>query len=176
MSNPLEYAKSHPYIVGGGVFAIGALFLIMRGSGGSSQQSSTDAGLAGAYYGAIAADKTAAAQEQIATTNANAAVDLGQIQADAYTHVQDTWAAVSQNATDSNNATTVATAPYALASDYIGALATVASKPGTTTTSTDNGFFGIGGGTSSTYTPDPAAVAAGNTLTGGLFNGFLPGH
>lgn len=176
MSNPLEYAKHHPYIIGGGVFAIGALFLIMRGSGGSSQQSSTDAGLASAYYGAISTDKTAAAQEQIATTNANAAVDLGQIQADAYTHVQDTWADVSSSATESNNATAIATAPYQLASNYISALAGVASKPGVTTTSNDSGFFGIGASSSSSYTPDPAAVAAGNTLTNGNFFGFLPGH
>lgn len=175
MSNPLEYAKSHPYIVGGAVFAIGALFLVMRGSGGGAQQAS-DAGLAGAYYGAIAADKTSAAQEVIATTNANAAVDLGQIQADAYTHVQDTWADVSNNATESNNAAAIATAPYQLASQYIGALASVASKPGVTTTSNDSGFFGIGASSSSSYTPDPAAVAASNQLTSGWFNGFLPGH
>lgn len=171
----IETVKEHPYLVGGAVFVVGIFFLMSRGSGASS--GATDAGLASAYYGAVAADRTSAMNEQIATTNANASVDLAQIQADAYTHVQDTWAATSEYTTDSNNAAAIATAPYALTSQYIGALATVASKPGGVTTSTDNGFFGIGGGTSQTYTPDPAAVAAGNMLTNfGNFNGFLPGH
>ena len=121
--------------------------------------------LASSLYGALGS-----------TAGAAAAVDLAHIQAHAYTHVQDTWPSVSSAATASNNATAIATAPYHLASDYIGALAGVASKPGSTTTSSSNGFFGIGGGTSTSYTPDPAAIAAGNQLTNGNFLGFLPGH
>lgn len=175
--NVLGYVKEHPYLIGGAVFAIGALYLFSRGSGG---QSSTDAGLAAAFYGAQAADSTNASNQVIATTNANAAVDLAQIQADAYTHVQDTWAQTSEYTTDSNNAAAVAVAPYALTSQYIQSLAQVASLPGTTTQHSSSGFFGIGGGSSTTYTPNPAATAAGNTLNNfnpdTFLNGFLPGH
>lgn len=170
----LEYVKHHPYIVGGTIFAIGAIYLISRGSG---SQQSTDVGLASAYYGAVAADRTAATQQQIATTNANAAVDLATIQADAYTHAQDTWAANSLAVTQSNNAAAEAVAPYALTSNYINALAGVATQPGTTTTHTSSGFFGIGGGSSTSYTPNPNAVAASAELSNPNFlNGFLPGH
>ena len=173
----LEYVKHHPYIVGAGVFGIGLLWLLTRGSGGAS---STDAGLAGAYYGAVAADRTAAMNEQIATTNANAAVNLAQIQAGAYTTVQSKWADTSLATTQSNNEAAAQVAPYALTSQYLNVLGAVASAPPTVTTKSSSGFFGIGGGTKQIVTPNPNAAAAGAALSGfsidSILNGFLPGH
>jgi hypothetical protein len=173
----LEYVKHHPYVIGAGVFGLGLLWLLSRGSGSSG---ATDAGLAGAYYGAVAADRTAAMNQQIATTNANAAVALAGIQADAYTHVQDKWADTSLATTISNNEAASEVAPYALASQYIGTLGMVASAPPTVTTKSSSGFLGIGASTKQVVTPNPNAAAAGAALTGfgfdSLLHGYLPGH
>lgn len=171
--NVLSYAKEHPYIIGGGVFALGLLWLLSRGSGGSS---STDAGLASAYYGAIAADKQAATQQIVAQTNANAAVTINQAQADAYTHVQDTWAETSLGQAQINADAATSLAPYALSAQYIGALTDIASQPGTVTTKSSSGFFGIGGGTKQVYTPNPNAAAATDLLSHFNLNGYLPAH
>jgi len=171
MTNPIEYAKSHPWIVGGVVFIIGLWWIMSR-----SASAPSDGGLGAAYYGAVAADRTAVTQQIIAQTNANAAVNLAQIQAGAYTGVQTKWADTQLAMTQSNNAAKTATAPYALASEYIGALSYVASQPGTVTTKSSSGFFGIGGGTKQTYTPNPNAAAASSALVNTDFFGYLAGH
>ena len=173
MNEAWGWIKSHPWIVGGIIFVLG-LWWIMSRSGGSG---ATDAGLAAAYYGAVSADRQSVTQQIITQTQANAAVALAGIQADAYKGVQTKWADTQLAMTQSNNAAATAGAPYALAARYVDALGYVAAQPGTVTTKKSSGFFGIGGGSKQVYEPNPNAQAALGALTNfdDLF-GFLPGH
>lgn len=169
----VETIKQHPYIAGAAVFGIGFLWLMSRGSNGAS---STDAGLAGAYYGAIAADKTAAAQMDIAHTNATAAVAINQQNTTAATTIQGKWADTSLATVQAQSDAATAIAPYALQGQYIATLGAIASQPGTVTTKTSSGFFGIGGGSKQVYTPNPNAAAATSLLANYDPLGFITSH
>lgn len=165
--------KDHPVEVGLGVFAVGFLLLMMRGSGGSAQ--SSDGGLGAAYYGALAQQSQDSTALAITQSNNTAATAQTQIGADAYTSTQNTWASTTLAETNSNNQAAISMAPYATESQLIAALGEVAQTPPTVTTSKSNGFFGIGGGTKTTVTPNPSATGAASALQS-LINGFNAGH
>jgi len=175
MSDAWGYIKSHPWIIAIAVFVLGAFWIMSRSVGSGA----TDAGLAAAYYGAVSADRQSVTQQIITQTQANAAVALAGIQADAYTGVQTKWADTQLAIRQSDNAAATAGLPYQLASQYIGTLGELASTPPTVTTQKSSGFFGIGGSSKQIVTPNPTAVAANQALLGFDFDfmqGFLPGH
>lgn len=175
----LEYAKSHPYVVGGGVFVLGALFLLSRGGGGSQQGGGTDAALGQAYYAALAAQSHDSAAVQVAQIQADSGTAQTQLTTGAATHIQDTWAATNLAENAQNNQAAIAMAPYATEQELIATLGQVAQLPGSTVTNTSHssGFFGIGGGskTTTTYVPNPAAQGASNTLAD-LINSLYAAH
>lgn len=176
--NALEYAKSHPYIIGGGVFVLGALFLLSRG-GGSSSGSGTDAALGSAYYAALSAQSHDSAAVQVAQIQATSGTAQTELTTGAATHIQDTWAATNLAENAANNQAAIAMAPFATEQELIATLGQVAQLPGTTSTSTksNSGFFGLFGGSKSTsvYTPNPAAQGASDTL-GDLIHSLYAGH
>lgn len=162
--HPIDAIKQHPVVGGIAVFGIGFVVLYMLGFFRPAQ-ASTDAGGAAAYYSAVTADAVSGNQLQMATVNANAATQIAQISADTSTTNNTTWANTQLAEANGQNAVTIATAPYSFYNNLVGTLGNIAAKPGGVVTSTDNGFFGIGGGTSSSYVPDPAAVSAADQLS-----------
>ena len=167
------YVKQHPVAIGMGVFVLGVGFLLLRGSGGSG--GSTDASLGAAYYQALSSQSSNQTALAIAQTQATSSTAQTQIAADTYTSAQNTWAATSLATTQANNSAAVSMAPYATEQELIATLGSVASLPGSTTTKKSNGFFGIGGGVSQTYTPNPAATSAASELSQ-LLSGFHVGN
>lgn len=170
----------HPYIIGGGIFVLGVLYLMSSGSGGQDQ--ATDAGLAAAYYGAISADKQGQTALAMAQTQANAAVVINQQNTDAYVHTQNLWSENSLAQAELESDTAKYLAPFNLQSQYIGTLGQIAQLPGSyeTVKSGSSGFFGLFGGSkeSTVYKPNPNAAGAANALysLNSGFMGFLPGH
>lgn len=167
------YVKQHPVAIGVGVFVLGVGFLLLRGSGGGG--GSTDASLGAAYYQALSQQSQDSTALAIAQTNATASTAQTQIAADTYTSAQNTWAATNLATTQANNQAAIDMAPYATEQELIATLGSVASLPGQTTTKHSNGFFGIGGGTSQVYTPNPAATSAAEQLSH-LLSGFHVGN
>lgn len=166
------FAQSHPVAIGVGVFAIGGLFLLMRGR--SSAPAPNTAGV-DSYFAAQAAQSQAGAAIQIATLETAAQTAQTKTLADASVANNTTWANADVSMTQSNNQASMAAAPYAFESQLVDALATVAATPGTVTTSKSSGFFGIGGGSKQNVTFSPASIQAGNLLSS-FANGFYPGH
>jgi len=167
--HPITYIKGHPVIAGVIVFIVGYIALKYLGVFGSS--SSGDGG-ASAYYSAVVADNATGAQVQLAQINADAQTAQTQIAADAYTGVQTTWAQTQLSEQTASNANSLALAPYAQNAGLIAGLTAIATQPPTVTTSKSNGFFGIGGGTSTKVTPAPGASSAADSLEE-LLHSFL---
>jgi hypothetical protein len=162
--HPVAYAENNPLIAGVAVFGIGFVVLYFLGYFKPAPAQSTDSGGASAYYSAVTADAVAGNQLQMATVNATAATDIAQITADTSVTNNHTWADTQLAEANGQNSVTIATAPYSFYNSLVQVLGGVASKPGATTTKTSNGFLGIGGGSSSSYTPDPAATIAASQL------------
>lgn len=171
----LGYVKSHPYLVGGGIFVVGLAFILMRSGSGGGQAGGTDAALGQAYYGALAAQSHDAAAVQLATIQSQGSVATTQIQADAATAIQTKWADTSVQQTTLNNQAAIAMAPYATENELIATLGQIAQLPPTVTTKSSSGFFGIGGGSKQIVTPNPAATNASNILSS-YINGLYAGH
>lgn len=170
MFNPIEYVKHNPVVGGLGVFVIGlgALYLL-----GFFKSAPADNG-AGAYYSAVVADAQSGNQLQETYVTSAAATAQAQIAADAYSNVQTTWAGTQLGITNSNNATAlglqanqnstnIALAPYQTENTLINNLGSVAGQT-TQTSSSSNGFFGIGAGSNTTVAPTPLATSSGEAL------------
>lgn len=182
ISAAFKWASEHPVPTAVGVFAVGAILLLMTRN--TSAGASGDATSAAAYYAAeaqqgISGNQLAETQivAQAATTQALAATA-----ADVTNNT--TWANVSLANTANNNAAALALAPYGVESQLIDSITQTAALPPitTTTTKSSGGFktlFGsIGGGskTSTIVSPNPSAEQALeelNQLLGGL---FIAGH
>lgn len=171
MFNPVEYVKHNPVVGGLGVFVIGlgALYLL-----GFFKSAPADNG-AGAYYAATVADAQSGNHLQETYVTAAAATAQAGIAADAYTHVQDTWAGTQLGINTSNNstalalqsnqnATDLALAPYQTQQVLINNLGSVAGQT-QTTSSGSSGFFGIGASQRTTVAPTPLATSAGSALS-----------
>jgi hypothetical protein len=181
----ISYVKSNPLVIGVGLFGIGAIYLLSRGSGGAAagQIAQANSTATAAYYAAESAQGTAGDQLAMAQINANAATSIAGIQAGTSVTNNTTWANADVTQTLSNNQTALAIAPVQAqaqtAQDLIGSLTQIAELPATTSTSTskDGGFFGIGGGskTTTTTTPNPAAATATAQLAS-LESLFYPSH
>lgn len=177
----LAFVKKHPLEIGAlAVVSVGVLFLLLRGSGGSSQ--SSDNSDASAYYAAQSAQAQAGdalAAVQIQTQGATAQ-DL--INAQASVTNNNTWASTDLAETQSNNATAVQLAPYAVQNNLVSTLGGVASQTSTTTSSVSqggtSGFFGIGAtpatsSSSSVTAPTASAEEASDELSSLLSSGFF---
>ena len=173
--NVLEWAKAHPAEAGVGAFVVGLGVLYALGFFGSSNSQGGGA-LAQTYLQAQTAQAQAADQVQIAQIQGQNATAQTAIAAGASVANNTTWANTNLQETYSNNAASTSIAPYAVYNNLISTLGQVASQPPTVTTSksSDSGFFGIGSSssTSQKITPNPAAVSAGQTLSGLFANGF----
>lgn len=178
-----DWAKSHPVEAGAIVFVGGlaAIFLLRAFSGGGGSSPSGDPNAA-AYYAAESAQGQAGDALQAVQIQSQAQTAQTQIAADASVTNNTTWAGTDLATTQSNNATLIATAPYALQNNLISSLAGVASIPGATVTTqsseSDGGFFGLGASTSSStnsvYQPNPAALDASGLLKELVTNGYHP--
>jgi hypothetical protein len=169
----VKWVGDNPVLAGGAIFVVGLGALYAFGFFGSStaaNDASSSATAVGAYYDAVNADNQANAAEVIDQQDNTAATAQLQIQADAYTAVQNTWASTSQNITDSNNAASEAALPFALEASEIGALSSLAALPPIQTASKSSGFFGIGASSKVVSTPNPAATNAASGLLA-LLNG-----
>lgn len=175
----IGYAKSHPVKTGAIVFGGGivALFLFrgLSGGGGSSGGSSADDSLDGAYFAAESAqaqagDALQATQDQDQATTAQTLIG-----ANASVANNQTWAQAQEQSNDDNivvtglnDQTAVQLAPFQVQGALVNALGGVASQPGATVTnsSSNNGFFGLFGGSqsSSSYVANPSATAAAGEL------------
>lgn len=170
----VKWVGDNPVIAGGGIFALGILGLWATGffSPSAAASGATDNSAAvGSYYDAVNADAQANAAEVIAHDQTTAATAQAQIGADAYTQTQTLWANTSLAVTNSNNNAAIASLPFAEEEEIVSTLGQLASLPGLTTAEKDDGFLGIGGGSSVTTTPNPVAGNAAN----GLFQ-YLDGH
>lgn len=100
MANPLHWAAEHPVPVAVGVFAIGAvLLLVMGGSSGGSQ---AGAGMS-AFYAAQAAQSQDNATVAVTQSNNNAALGVAQIQATASTAMNANNNSTAAQINQSNN-------------------------------------------------------------------------
>jgi hypothetical protein len=175
----IGYAKAHPVKTGAIVFGGGlvALFLFRGLSGGSggSGGSSADDSLNSAYFAAESAQAQAGDQLQAVQDQDQATTAQTLIGANASVINNQTWAQAQEQSNDDNititglnDATSVQIAPYAVQSALVSALGTTASQPGgiVTNSSSNNGFFGLFGGSQSSqsYVANPAATAAAGTL------------
>lgn len=176
MSNKvIEWAEANPAMAGIGVVVVGlGLLYVMGGLGGGGGSNSG----AAAYYAAQSAEAQSGNALQAVQIQANATTAQMQIAADTSVANNTTWASTSVTNIAANNSAAIALAPYQLQNNLIDELGNIASKPGAvvTNTSSSKGFFGIGGGskTTSTYTPDPAAVHASDLLSQLITNGLYP--
>lgn len=184
--HPVELVKKHPVITGAVVFVGGlALLSIFGAFGGSKSGGSSDsAGQANAasYFGAETANAQAGDAVQIAAIQTQGATAQTSLNDSAAISINQTQAAAGQEINDSNNATSITLAPFGVEAAIAAALSAIgvagAENPvGSTSTSTNNGFFGIGGGTSTTHTisPNPAASGSEETLQQILAQ-FTAGH
>lgn len=181
----ISYAESHPVPVGLGVFVIGlvVVYLFSRNSAASSDPSGqiaqANSVATSAYYAAEGQQGAAGDALQTAMVNANAAVAINGQNTGASVTNNTTWANTDLAETTSTNAAATAIAPYNTENNLISTLGTVAQQPGTvvTTQSTDDGFLGIGGGssTSTKVVPNPAATSAATELAS-LETMFNPMH
>ena len=182
MSNPvIAFAEKHPVPTGIGVVVVGLImiYVLTPKGGGGGTNTASDAAAASAYYAASSAQAQAGDAVQMAQIQANAATTIALGSDAASVTNNNTWSATNQAENADNNATAITLAPFAVQSQAVAALNTAAQAPNITTVthSTDNGFFGIGGGSSNTTTvsPNPVAVNAIDELNT-LINGFHPGH
>ena len=170
MFNPVSYVKANPVVGGLGVFVVGLAILYFLGF--FKKAAPADNG-ASAYYAATVADAQSGNALQLGYVNAAAATAQAGIAADAYTTVQTKWADTQLGITQNNNSTALAVAPYQVEGNLISALGSVAGQTvSTTSQSSSNGFFGIGGGnsTKTTVAPTPLATSSADALTQLLHN------
>ena len=164
----IEQVKKHPAIaVLGAVIVIWGVSRVLGGSGQSSNSTSSDPNVA-AYYNAASAQAQAGDAVQIAQIQAQASTAQDLISTSGDVTNNTTWANTDLSETQSNNATSLVVAPIEAQAttqqSLISTLGSIASLPGTTTTSTTHGIFG-GGGTYTTYTPNPSATTAAEELS-----------
>lgn len=147
----LEWAKSNPLWIAGGIFFVGLLFLLSRGGGGSG-----DGGMS-AFYAAQNASKTSGDQVMIAQIQANAQSQLGLAYLDTQKAVNTTWAATQLSQSQINANTAVQLAPYGVQAAYLGAITEIASMPvqTVTTTTKKKKLFGSSSSSSTTVVPNP---------------------
>lgn len=154
----IDYAKSHPLMIAGGVFAAGVVWLLMsQGSGGGDSN-----GLS-AFYAAQAAQKTSGDQVAIAQIQAQAQTSTGLAYLDTQKSINQIWSSTQLAQSHEANQTAITLAPFKVQDDYLAAVTSIASMPPTiqtsTTTKKSGGFFGIGGGsktsTSQIVVPNP---------------------
>jgi hypothetical protein len=183
--HPVQLVEKHPILTGAVVFVGGLALLTMFGLLGGSKGSSSGAGNSGEvsdYFGAETANAQAGDAVQIAAIQAQAGTAQTSLNDTAAVTINGVNTAASTEINDSNNATAISLAPFGVEAAIASALEAIgvagAENPlSSTSTSTNNGFFGIGGGTSTTHTisPNPAAGEAGETLQQ-ILNGFTAGH
>lgn len=179
--NPIDYAGKHPYVTGGvilvGGFAVLSLFGAFRGP--SSAGASNGGGSVDAYLSAQSADAQAGDAVQIAAIQAQAGTAQTQLNDNAAITINSVGTAADVTENASNNATALSSAPFDVEAVIAQALGAIGAQPPTTvkTVSTNNGFFGIGGGTTSSTSvvPNPASENAAETLSQALSQ-FSPGH
>lgn len=182
--HPMEFIKKHPLEIGAGVVGAIILFRLFGGSGGGGGSGDGGAGQA-AYFNAVATQAQSGNALQAVQIQSNAATSQALIGAKASVINNQTWAQAQMQGNDDNiqiaqinSDAAVKIAPYAVQSNLIGTLGSIASKPGSvvTSSSSDSGFFGLGASTStsSSYVPDPSAVSAGNIL--GELSGNILGN
>ena len=171
--------KQHPVEAGAIIFVAGfvALYAIkaLSGGGQAASSSANNGNLEAAFLAAQSAQAQSGNQLAAVQDQDQAATAQTLIGANASVINNQTWAAAQEQGNTTNvqiagiqaNAATQI-APYAVANNLITALGTTASLPGSTvtSTSTDNGFFGLGASSSSntSYVANPSAVAASGTL------------
>lgn len=163
----IEWAKDNPVPAGIGIVVVGGLlFFLFSGSSGSADNG--NAAAVAAYYGAVAQQGISGNALQAVQIQQQALTARTLIAAQVATNKDNVWSRQQLEVVKINTAGAVALAPYQLQGQYINTLGQIAQKPGAVVTSTSksNGFFGIGGGSSTTskYVADPAAVQAGNVL------------
>ena len=169
MANPvIDWAKDNPIPAGVGIVVIGGLLLYLFSGSSGSADNGNGAAVA-AYYGAVAQQGISGNALQATQIQQQALTARTLIAAQVATNKDNVWSAQQLEVARINTAGAVALAPYQLQGQYINTLGRIAQKPGAVVTETkkSNGFFGIGGGssTSSKYVADPAAVQAGNVLS-----------
>lgn len=155
--NVLQWAKDHPLLIAGGVFFVGLLLLMGRGSGGG------DGGMS-AFYAAQAAQKQSGDAVMMAQIAANAQTTLGGRYFDAQENINNKWADTQYATAQANNATAVQLAPYQAQAAFFRTVSDIANAPPITQTTTQtkqsSGFFGIGAKnkttTSTQVLPNPA--------------------
>lgn len=155
----LHKAGEHPLVTGAIVFGGGLAVLYLFGFFGSSSSSGSDP-TASDYFNAVATQAVSGDQLQMTDLNDKAAVNIAQIQSDAQTASDTTWAGVASHQSDNQ----LAEGPFAVEQSAIAALGQLASLPANVSQKTSNGFFGIGGGSKTTVTANPVAVKAGQSL------------
>ena len=192
--NVISFAEEHPIEVGAGIFVGGfvLLYLLRALSGGGSSNASSGDPNEAAFLAAQSAQAQSGNQLAAVMDQDQAATAQTLIGAQASVANNTTWANAQMQGNTTNvqvarvNANAaVSAAPYAVSSQLISTLGTVAGLPGQTVTSTqsDGGFFGLGASSSSStsYVPNQSATAAGNTLgslAGNLSSGgaFVTGN
>jgi len=182
MPKILEWAKSHPLETGGIVFVggLGALYFLGFFSSGSSSGNAQATDDTAAYYAAESAQAQAGDELQAVQIQSNAATAQTALNDAATVSTNDTWASTNLATTQSNNATSIALAPYQVQETAYNDLAAVASQPPVVTTTTSSnsssGFFGIGAGSSTstnqTVSPNQAADTSAELLGELVSNGF----
>jgi hypothetical protein len=169
--------KQHP-VEAGAIIFIGGFVLLMVFrliSGGGSSSQSSDGSLESAYFAAQSSQAQAGDALQATEIESQAQTAQTLIGANASVANNTTWANAQMQGNVQTTAQTqiganeaIAVAPYAVQAGLISTLGNVASQPGSTVTSSqsNNGFFGLFGGSSSSseYVPNPAATGASEVL------------
>lgn len=174
----LSWAGKHPFIVAAGVFIGGFVILNLLGafsgsSSGSSSGANSDAGEVGDYFAAESAQAQAGDEVDIAQISAQAGTAQTALNDNATEAVNTTWANADTAINASNNATTVAVAPYSAVGAIAQALSGVTEQTVTSeSTGAKVGFgpFSVSTPATKTVAPSPAAVEAGDTLSEALGN------